>query len=330
MIEIVGGSGFIGTRLVARLKKSADREFRVLDKNMPSKLNGNVLSTLVDVRDKAALSAAISGDTIINLAAEHRDDVSPKNLYYDVNVAGAENICEAARVNNVTRIIFTSSVAVYGFAPIGTAEDGDIAPFNDYGKTKYLAEKVFKEWQAEEPEVRTLAIVRPTVVFGERNRGNVYNLLKQIASGRFVMVGNGKNRKSMAYVENIAAFLEYCLDLKNGVHIFNYIDKPDYDMNTLVTLCKSKMGASGGIPIRLPYFAGFFAGKIFDVVARITGKKFSISSIRVKKFCSDSVYNTAVDNTSFVRPVSIDDALKNTLQYEFIENHSSDDVFYSE
>jgi GlcNAc-P-P-Und epimerase len=47
-----------------------------------------------------------------------------------------------------------------------------------------------------DPRSRNLIIVRPTVIFGEANHGNVYNLLKQIASGKFIMFGDGKNRKS--------------------------------------------------------------------------------------------------------------------------------------
>ena len=50
------------------------------------------------------------------------------------------------------------------------------------------------------------------------------------------MFGNGKNVKSIAYVENLAAFLEYSLGFNTGLHVFNYIDKPDYDMNTLKRL----------------------------------------------------------------------------------------------
>ena len=49
------------------------------------------------------------------------------------------------------------------------------------------------------------------------------------------MFGDGKNKKSMAYVENVAAFIEFTLSLDPGAHIFNYIDKPDLDMNTLVS-----------------------------------------------------------------------------------------------
>ncbi len=162
-----------------------------------------------------------SGDVIINLAAEYRDDVTPKSLYYDVNVKGAESVSRVAEEKGIIKIIFTSSVAVYGFAPIGTDETGALNPFNEYGRTKMLAEEVYKKWQAKEPDKRTLVIIKPTVVFGEGNRGNVYNLLKQIASRRLVMVGNGKNVKSMAYVENVAAFIEYILNFGPGVHIYN-------------------------------------------------------------------------------------------------------------
>ena len=80
-------------------------------------------------------------------------------------------LCSRKRYQN--KIIFTSSVAIYGFAPANTGEDGKPDYFNDYGRTKYLAEQVYKKWQAEDPENRTLVIVRPTVIFGEGNRGNV-------------------------------------------------------------------------------------------------------------------------------------------------------------
>lgn len=80
-----------------------------------------------------------------------------------------------------------------------------------------------------------MTIIRPTVIFGERNRGNVYNLLKQIGSGRFLMVGKGTNYKSMAYVGNIVAFIKYNLDnVSIGYNVYNYIDKPDLNMNDLV------------------------------------------------------------------------------------------------
>lgn len=328
-INVVGGSGFIGTRLVRRLRDKSQLSVNIIDK-APSRAHPDLVS-LGDVRSVEQLSSSISnGSVIVNLAAEHRDDVRPLSLYDDVNVGGAKNLCTVARERGVSKIIFTSTVAVYGFTPIGTDESGKIAPFNDYGRTKFEAEQVFKAWQAEEPTERVLVIIRPTVVFGEQNRGNVYNLLRQIASGKFVMVGHGENRKSMAYVENVAAFIEYSMCFKPGVHIYNFIDKPDFTMNTLVANVNRILGRSGKIGFRLPFAVGYLIGKCFDLVAAITGKRFAISSIRVKKFCANSVYNTAIDKTGFMPPVPLEQALTQTVRYEFVESHEHEGVFYTE
>jgi nucleoside-diphosphate-sugar epimerase len=328
-IDVIGGSGFIGTRLCRRICSKNNHNFSVIDKILSKSFAGS--SKIADVRSVDALRLALSyGSIIINLAAEHRDDVYPLSLYDDVNVSGAKNVCTVAVEKNVNTIVFTSSVAVYGFAPINTNESGQIAPFNDYGRTKHEAEQIYKTWQANAPDERTLVIVRPTVVFGEQNRGNVYNFLRQIASGRFVMVGSGENRKSMAYVENVAAFIEYSMSFKPGVHIYNFIDKPDFTMNQLVRTVKRILGQDDKIGIRLPYSLGYAIGKGFDLVAAITHKRLPISSIRVKKFCVNSVYNTAIDETGFIPPVPFEQALEQTIRHEFIEKHDGEQLYYSE
>lgn len=328
-ICIIGGSGFLGTRLVLRLSFVERFNIKIIDKT-PSTAHPE-LATLGDVRCVEQLGATISeASVIINLAAEHRDDVRPLSLYSDVNIDGARNICIVAREKNVKTIVFTSTVAVYGFAPMGTDESGKIAPFNEYGRTKSEAESIFKAWQAEAPQERSLVIIRPTVIFGEQNRGNVYNLLKQIASGKFVMVGDGKNRKSMAYVENVAAFIEHSLSFKPGLHIFNYIDKPDFTMDSLIANVNRMLGRSETIRFRVPFSIGYIIGKCFDLVANLTGKQFPISSIRVKKFCANSVYNTAIEPTGFTPPVLLEKAIEQTVRHEFLENHTHERVFYTE
>lgn len=325
---LIGGSGFVGSRLAKRLAENGE-QFFIVDKVQSSAFPD--LTKISDVRDIESLMENIPESSIIfNLAAEHRDDVTPVSLYDDVNVGGAKNICEIARLKGIEKIIFTSTVAVYGFAPIGTDETGVIAPFNDYGRTKYEAEKIFISWQQEQPENRTLVIIRPTVIFGEKNRGNVFNLLKQISSGRFLMVGDGENRKSMAYVENISAFLHYVTNFKSGIHTYNYVDKPDFTMNQLVMTVNRMLGREGIIKFRLPFSVGFAVGKIFDLFAWLTNKKFAVSSIRVKKFCSNSVYNSAVSESGFVPPVPMVAALEDTVKYEFLESHEGERVFYSE
>lgn len=329
MITVIGGSGFIGTRLCQRLLNNRDIDFTIIDKNLSALFPQK--TSIADVRSLDALRCVIPDDPIIiNLAAEHRDDVRPVSLYDEVNVQGARNLCIAASEKNCNIIIFTSTVAVYGFAPVGTNESGKINPFNDYGRSKYEAENIFQTWQAEDPTKRILVIVRPTVVFGEQNRGNVYNLLRQIASGRFLMVGDGKNKKSMAYVENISAFIQYALSFKPGVHIYNYVDKPDLTMNELVGTVNRIFGRSERINWRLPLWIGMLIGKFFDFIANITRKRFTISSIRVKKFCSNTVFDTAIDKSGFVAVVSLNEALERTVRYEFIESHNDVALFYTE
>ena len=204
MVSVLGGAGFIGTALCRQLEQQKI-PFEIIDLK-PSQTFPDQ-SKIGDVRDIDALKSVITGDIIINLAAVHRDDVSDRAAYYETNVHGTKTVCDVAADKGIDHIIFTSSVAVYGFAPVGTGEDGKIDPFNDYGKSKAEGEDMLRQWRNEASDSRNLTIVRPTVVFGEGNRGNVFNLLNQVASGRFIMIGSGKNRKSMAYVENVADFL---------------------------------------------------------------------------------------------------------------------------
>ena len=222
----------MGSRLAQEFKR-ANKEYDIFDIN--TEIDGDQ-AIYLDVEDPSLLGQLEGYTVLINLAAVHRDDIRPLTRYDDVNVQGAVNVCDAARQQGINRIIFTSSVAVYGFAAPDTLENGKPNFFNDYGRTKYLAENVYRNWHAEDPAARTLVIIRPTVIFGEGNRGNVYNLLYQVATKRFVMFGNGENRKSMAYVGNVAALLSYTLTFNPGFHLFNYIDKPDLDMNTLVAM----------------------------------------------------------------------------------------------
>ena len=162
-IAIIGGAGFIGTRLSKRLD-STNYNYDVYDKDTSICKKALYL----DIEDPKTLSQIDGNDIIINLAAEHKDDIQPLSRYYDVNVQGSKNICDAARKHAINKIVFTSSVAIYGFATPDTDESGTPNYFNEYGRTKYLAEEVFKDWQSEDPENRTLVILRPTVVFGER------------------------------------------------------------------------------------------------------------------------------------------------------------------
>lgn len=327
-VILIGASGFVGTRLTELLK--SDYKLKVFDKQQS--LFFPEITTIGDVRHQEELDNTLARqDVVVLLAAEHRDDVSPTSLYYDVNVQGTRNVLEAMDKNGVKNIIFTSSVAVYGLNKKNPNEQHPTDPFNHYGKSKWQAEEVLREWYNKDLENRSLTIIRPTVIFGERNRGNVFNLLKQIASGKFLMVGKGTNYKSMAYVGNVVAFIKYQLENINpGYHVFNYVDKPDLNMNELVAQVEKSLDKK--IPsTHFPYWLGMSGGYTFDILSKLSGKKFSISSVRVKKFCATTQFDaTKAHSSGFKAPYTLSEGLHQTLHYEFISQTKDNITFVSE
>lgn len=326
-IIFIGASGFVGTRLIDICKNEFD--ITNLDKQQSPFFPD--LTTIGDIRNSDSIKNMYGKETVVLLAAEHRDDVSPVSLYYEVNVQGTRNVLEAMDKANVKNIIFTSSVAIYGLNKQNPDEQHPADPFNHYGKSKWQAEEILREWYNKDPNNRSLTIIRPTVIFGERNRGNVYNLLNQIASNHFLMVGKGTNYKSMAYVGNVAAFIKYQLEnLKPGYRVYNYIDKPDMDMNDLVSVVEKSLNKK--IPnIHFPYWLGMLGGYGFDILSKITGKKLAISSVRIKKFCATTRFDaTKAHSCGFKAPYTLEEGLQRTLHYEFIDKNKDEIIFRSE
>jgi nucleoside-diphosphate-sugar epimerase len=313
-ILITGGSGFIGTRLIDELMKE-NHKIIIYDKVKSEKYPGFCI--IDDVRNKESLIKACNGvDIIYNLAAEHADNVTPLSLYHDVNVTGAQNVVEAAKANNIKNIIFTSSVAIYGLNRGTPTEDMEAKPFNEYGRTKYEAEKIFLSWQKENDD-NNLQIIRPAVVFGENNRGNVYNLINQISTGKFAMIGDGSNKKSMGYVGNIAKFLCELKDSDKKLDIFNFAGKGDLSTKEIVEIVRDELEIKKSFP-KIPYFIGILAGFCFDILSKITGKKFPVSVVRVQKFTAETTVSTKhLFDNEFEESYSLEDGLRNMIKYEF-------------
>ena len=325
-VSIIGGSGFVGTNFCMQL---AERQipFEIIDikhsKRFPDKCK------IADVRNIETLRKNITGNVVVNLAAVHRDDVWDKAEYHRTNVDGAANIVQVCSEKGINKVIFTSTVAVYGFAEEGADETAPINPFNEYGKTKFKAEEIFRAWQ--EQDGNSLIIIRPTVIFGEGNRGNVFNLLNQIVSGKFMMVGNGKNKKSMAYIGNVAAFLEQSVKSQQSYGVYNYIDTPDMDMNSLVQQVRKTLKGRDNVGPRLPYWFGLLLGYVADGVAVVTSKRLPVSSIRVKKFCATTAFTSnKLSLDGFEAPYKLQEGIERTLESEFVNPDPSREIFFTE
>ncbi|WP_411753550.1 NAD-dependent epimerase/dehydratase family protein [Serratia sp. (in: enterobacteria)] len=312
-IAIIGGSGFIGSRLAKRLSARRDLALKIIDVKQSQCFSQYY--QYADVTQPESLRQALVGcDAVINLAAKRQDKVKSTSLYNQINVEGARNLCMVAAELAIKQIVFTSSVAVYGDVEQETNEEGHLAPGSHYGKSKLEAEYVYEAWR-NAGDGNKLTIIRPVVVFGEGDRSNVYKLFRRIAKGRLVMIGDGRNRRSLAYVENIAARLEFALDQQADYQVSNYADKPDLSMNQLIGVVTRVLGREDKL-IHIPYLPGIGGIALLDLLGKVSRYKFSISRAKVKTFCASAQFKSNVE-PDFVAPVDLNQAIEKTVKHEF-------------
>tara|TARA_B100001029_G_C14996553_1_gene415389 strand:- start:693 stop:1133 length:441 start_codon:yes stop_codon:yes gene_type:complete len=143
------------------------------------------------------------------------------------------------------------------------------------------------------------------------------------------MIGNGKNIKSMAYIENVVSFIYFCLSLDKGLHIYNYVDKPDLNMNRLISKVKEKLHGINGVGLRVPIFLGIVAGHLADIISFIFRIRLPLSLIRIKKFVATTQFGTSIyENTEFIPPFSLEEGLEKTIKYEFLDERRKEDPIF--
>lgn len=285
-----GASGFIGSHFHDVL----DNDTIVNLDLVKPKWNQKSLYEKGDIRSKESVDEILSRykcEAIINLAAEHKDFGLAREDYFRTNELGTEILCDAATKHGINTFVFYSSVAVYGNNQSPSTVEMAPNPNLPYGESKLAGEAVLKKWAAEDPN-RKVLIMRPALIYGERNVANMYRLIDQINKGRYFHIGKGDNVKSIAYVKNIVQATLYLIDnLEPGVHTFNYADSPQLTSRkiaeTIATALKRKN------PITLPYPLVTAMGLPFDLAIKVTGKDLPISTSRIKKFCTET-YHKAV------------------------------------
>ena len=243
-ILVAGSSGFIGSHLTQLL---AERGHEVVgfDSVEPQQDYGVSRFVKGDIRKADELAEALAGvDAMINLAAIHFDFGHAEEEYWETNESGTKAVLEALTKAGVSRFLFTSSIAVYGDRSDEASEETAPTPTSPYGASKLAGEKLIRQWSEEDPQRRT-AILRPCVVYGERNITNMRNLIRQIDSGFFILFGSGKNVKATAYVGNlISAIAMHIEQMEPGLILQNYADKPDQSVSDIVAVIRSELGKS--------------------------------------------------------------------------------------
>lgn len=286
-ILMPGGSGFIGSHFHEILDNS---KIINLDLLAP-KWNLDSTYEKGDIRELDSVDEILSRhkcDTIINLAAEHKDFGLAREDYFRTNELGTQVLCNAASKHGINTFVFFSSVAVYGNNQTPSTVEMPPNPNLPYGESKLAGEKVLKAWASEDAN-RKVLIIRPALVYGERNVANMYRLIDQINRGRYFHIGKGENVKSIAYVKNIVDVTTKLLkDLKPGVHIYNYADSPHLTSRKIAETIAGALKKKN--PITLPYPLVTAMGLPFDLAIKVTGKDLPISTARIKKFCTETYH----------------------------------------
>lgn len=291
---IFGGSGFIGTHLIHIIKaeciKSGDKIYD-LDIVMPGEegvvpgvveKNEGVEYIRLDVRKSIDFEFKSTQDDIIfNLAAVHRTPGHEDKEYFETNIRGAENVVAFAEKHGIKKILFTSSIAPYGAAEELKTEDTLPTPNTPYGISKLVAEKIHIGW-CEKEKNRELTIVRPGIVYGKGEHGNMTRLYKGIKGHYYFYAGRTDTVKACIYVKELVQFMKYRIIDNSfpGYDVINCTFEPAFTIEQICEAMKTSTDLHGR---KIPKVPGKLLMGVARVVGPIGGKKVGIHPDRVKK-----------------------------------------------
>jgi len=306
---LTGGSGFIGSHFTESLEKDI---YCNIDVNNPKTENNHIKLNINDKSSLLNIKLDVDNDfTLIHLAAVHFDF---QKSFYQTNVDGTKNILDFIEKNKIKTFVFFSSVAVYGNSNSGKNEESEKKPINDYGKSKWQAEELIRKWHAKNQHCKVI-IVRPAVVFGEYNFGNVFNLITQIKSKVYAIIGNGKNIKSVAYAKNLVDSVRFALsNVTQNYFEYNYCDYPQFTTLELSNAISEKLNYNR--PVRVPLFLTKFISLPIDIFESVLKIDLKFNSTRIKKF-TESTYFTSdkIRDLGFKPVYDMQESIKNTLNW---------------
>jgi nucleoside-diphosphate-sugar epimerase len=215
---VTGGCGYFGSLLVKRLY-SRGYKCRVLDINPPFDLPDGAEFIQGDIRDEKLVLDACADVNVIHHNVAQVPLAKDVHQFESVNIGGMENILRAAKQQNVGKLIYTSSSAVFGVPKtLPVTEETEPSPAESYGIAKASAEKLCKEYVQKGLDI---SIVRPRTILGHGRLGIFQILFEWVSEGRRIPVmGRGDNVYQFVHADDLA---EVCIRAgeKSGSTVFN-------------------------------------------------------------------------------------------------------------
>lgn len=256
IVLITGASGMIGRALVRRLAgRGLSLRLAVRDKNsmlraIPEFNCFEVIPQIVEY-DLAALDAEnnkalVQGCTsVVHMAGLVHQARAPVEQYDVLNRRATVLLYEAAAAASVEKFVFLSTIAVYGSTFVNVSEEAAMKePPGGYALSKLDCEKYI----FERDQIPVAAVLRPALVFGPGDRGNMLSLIRQIVKRRYFHIGAAAARKSLICADELAEVIDLCLEkCLPGYHIMN-VAGGSYSMHEIATAIAAAASVSQPIP----------------------------------------------------------------------------------
>ncbi len=271
---ITGAAGWLGQNLVRAV--APDRSaVRCLvqtaeDASLLSLVSPRVQTVVGDVRDPAALDRLFEGTdgaTVVHAAAIIHPLRRVQELH-DVNVGGTQLVLDRARRAGAGRVVHISSNSPFGANPTTDhrfTETSPLNPYLGYGRSKADAEGLVAT-AFERGDLQTV-VLRPPWFYGPFQPERQTQWFRAVRKGRFPLVGDGTNRRSMVFTGNLVhGVLRAEVAAKAPGRAYWIADGDPLDMRTILATVRAALDAeglptSGGQP-RMPRLAGVVAEKV--------------------------------------------------------------------
>ena len=224
-ILITGSSGFVGNNLVNFLDSKLIKLF--------SRSNGDTYNS---INYKYINNINIS--TIIHLAGKSHDlkNICNSDEYYQVNTELTKTVFDAFLASNAKLFITLSSVKAVADEFLGVLTEEHISnPITHYGKSKLLAEKYILSQNI--PDGKRFFILRPCMIYGPGNKGNLNLLYKLVSKGIPWPLGSFDNKRSFCSIDNLMFIIKELIDredIPSGV--YNVADDEALSTNEVISL----------------------------------------------------------------------------------------------
>jgi nucleoside-diphosphate-sugar epimerase len=325
-VLVTGASGMIGRTVVQALSASPEWDIRAQARN-PQEARA-VLGEICDVTQVLIRDADFTrtGEremrmltkdchTIIHCAGlVHKPD-APYQEYEVMNVRATQSLAEAAASNGVNTFIFLSTQAIYGLGPYNNIEEsGPLQAKTPYAVSKVTSEK-FLEIFRNIPRMVTL---RPSLVYGEGDRGNILSMIKEIKAGRFVQIGGGNTEKSIIYSRDLAEAITLTLRVPEGYHTFNVSNPKSTTVKELIDTITDCLGTPkkvSSMPEPLLRFGVKAAELLMKEKAPVTSEQ--VNKLTTTTTCSVS---KLINATGFQQRTSLREGIRAEIAWATAKN----------